>query len=118
MNTHIGRGLIAAALVLVTAANAEALRDPTQPPTARSVAPSAAAVAPLRVEAIFRHGDQMTAIVDGKLVRAGDRVGAALIQEITGDAVRYLRGGRSDIARLNNSKVNVRRPSASAEEQT
>lgn len=118
MNARTNNIFAALALCAAFSANASALRDPTQPPMAPSAASTTAAIAPLRVEAIFRHGSQFTAIVDGKLVRAGDRVGAAVIQEITSDAVRYTRGGRSEITRLKSSTLNVRRPSAPVEEET
>lgn len=110
-----------AALLLACAAigaHADALRDPTQPPLAPAAKAAVAATPMLRVSAIFRRGSQLSAIVDGKLVRAGDRIGTAIIQDITSDAVRYSRNGRSEVSRLKSSTVNVRRSNAVVEEQT
>ena len=107
-------------VTLMTAAFAvvaeDGLRDPTQPPMAPVTTPTAASIVPLRVEAIMRNGDQFRAIVEGKVVRAGDRVGNATIQEITSDSVRYMRGARSEVARIKTSKVNVRRSTAAVED--
>jgi hypothetical protein len=98
--------------VTCSTASGEALRDPTQPPVAQSVKQSidGGGVAALRVEGIFHAaGRQWRAIVDGRIVRCGDRVGGAVIQDITSDSVRYFRDGRSHVVRLKSSKLQVRR---------
>lgn len=94
------------------AAHAQPLADPTRPVTrAASAAGVIKSSASLRVEAIFSYeqGSQHRAIVDGKLVHPGDYVGDALIEQITADAVRYIRNGRSQLALLNPNKLQVRK---------
>ena len=105
--------LLARAIVclLVWAGGAEAahaaqlLSDPTRP---------SATAAPLErqsgmhVEAIIVRSNSRLAIVDGHVVRAGDRIGDALIEAVTPEGVRYSRGGHSAFARLTVLSVTVR----------
>jgi hypothetical protein len=105
---------------LAGAANAgtEALHDPTRPPAALAPAQNNSAQAPLQLEAIFHKGENCHAIIDGKLVRAGDRLGSALIEEINADSVRYSRNGRSQIVQLKSLKIQVRRDPAADKDPT
>ena len=67
----------------------------------------------MRVEAILHSGDARRAIVNGKVVRAGDRVSGVQIDAILGDSVRYVRDGqRARRARCRHAKIAVRPPSA------
>jgi hypothetical protein len=111
-----GRGNQIAALVGAafffgsTCAYADALVDPTRPafaptkssPTARSIDPVS------RVTAIFQSGERRVAVIDGQVVKAGDRIGDVVIQEILVDGVRFMRGGRVEVARLPKPAVSVR----------
>jgi MSHA biogenesis protein MshK len=110
--TWIGM-VLAAALVLVSGLKAGELADPTRPAAFRasSAVVSNSAPARLRVEAILDRGGQRLAIVDGKVVRAGDRIGNARIDEVMSDGVRYTRAGTSQVSRLENTKLQVRRES-------
>jgi MSHA biogenesis protein MshK len=90
------------------AAGAERLADPTRPPDARTVS-SVPAPDALRVEAVLRSTQRDLAIVNGKLVRAGDRIGSARIEAILPDGVRYVRDGQTHVARLQQSTLQVRR---------
>lgn len=93
-------GAHAALLVCsVQPALAEGLRDPMQPPIARTAKPHAAPQA-LRLEAILVDGERRIAVVDGKVVRAGERVGAAVITAIGADRIEYSRDGRTHTATL------------------
>ncbi len=99
-----------AALLLTMSAKAAADRlvDPTRPPQA-SDANSRPAPDGVRVEAVLRSADRDLAIVNGKIVRAGDRVSGVQIQEILVDGVRYVRDGQVHVARLTPNSIPVRR---------
>lgn len=98
---------LTALLAIGATAHAETLRDPTRPVTAPA-AKQSVAVAGLQLEAIMGSGARRLAIVNGKIVRTGDHVGGALIQEIGGDSIRYTRNGRSETARIAKDSLRVR----------
>ena len=98
---------LVALLALGGAAGAETLQDPTRPVTAREVTQSPDSGA-LQIEAIMDSGPRRIAIVNGKIVRAGDRIGTALIEEIGSDSIRYTRDGRSSISTITKPKLRVR----------
>jgi MSHA biogenesis protein MshK len=100
--------------ITAKAAMAERLVDPTRPPDA-STLPASQPTGTLRLEAILRAGDRNLAIVNGKVVRAGERVGDARIDEIFADGVRYTRDGRSYTAKLADKAMKVRRNVAGGE---
>src|SRR5690606_25647849 len=90
------------AMMLLTiafeASATDRLVDPTRPSHAKEIAREA--YQDIRLEAILRSESRLLAIVNGKIVRAGDRVGGARIDAILDDSIRYTRAGRSAIARL------------------
>jgi hypothetical protein len=89
------------------AATADRLVDPTQPAHLRPT--NASETLPsVRVEAILQSGERRVAIVNGKVVRAGDRVGSIQILEVNTDGVRYSRGGETNVARLTTKPMQVR----------
>jgi hypothetical protein len=47
-------------------------------------------------------------VLDGRVVKNGDRIGDLVIQEISADSVRYTRAGRVEIARLPTQAAVVR----------
>jgi MSHA biogenesis protein MshK len=98
---------LTALLALGGIARAETLLDPTRPATAREATQSPATGA-LQIEAIMDSGPRRIAIINGKIVRAGDRIGTALIEEIHSDSIRYTRDGRSSISRITKPKLQVR----------
>lgn len=99
-----------AALLLTMSAKAAADRlvDPTRPPQATdaSASPSQDSV---RVEAVLRSKERDLAIVNGKIVRAGDRIGGVQIEAILVDGIRYVRDGQVHVARLQPASIPVRR---------
>ncbi len=106
-----GQSRIALALILVAPlAYADTLIDPTRPAFApvksssgvRSIGPSS------RVTAIFQTGGRRVAVLDGRVVKAGDHVGDVVIHEILADGVRFTRGGRVELARLPKQAASVR----------
>jgi hypothetical protein len=92
-------------------AAAPALEDPTRPSDARG-ARAVPGWPQLQLQGILCHGTSRVAIIDGRLVHSGDRLGDALIGEIDTDAVHYLRGGHELISYLTKSTLQVRRLSA------
>jgi hypothetical protein len=91
------------------AALADQLVDPTRPANARSVAAAPQKAAALKLEAIFQSDATNVAIVNGKVVRAGDLIGAVRIDEVLPHAIRYTRDGRTHTARLDDKALQVRR---------
>jgi MSHA biogenesis protein MshK len=99
----------AAILLSVTAGTAVAdrLMDPTRPASAKADT-TAEPTDSIRLEAILRSGERRLAIVNGKIVRAGERIGGVRIDEVFADGVRYTRDGQSHIARLTHTAIPVR----------
>ena len=99
-----------AALLLTMSAKAAADRlvDPTRPPQAPSPG-SEPSYEGVRVEAVLRSAERDLAIVNGKIVRAGDRVAGVQIEAILPDGIRYVRDGQVRVARLQPASLPVRR---------
>lgn len=112
-------GCVALACVLAHAgaggtAHAAQLLDPTRPSTASDTG-ATEDTGGVHVQAIILREGTRVAIVSGHLVRAGDRLGGVLIEEVTPEGVRYLQNGHSVFARLAAGTVVVRRAPASGE---
>ena len=110
---------IATALLLGLCAgtvSANPLADPTRPSNATEVTRESSTG--IRLEGILRSEGRLLAIVNGKIVRAGDRIGDSRIDEILADSIRYTRGGRSSTARLTQKPISVRTNVVQSEEQT
>ncbi len=85
----------------------EGLVDPTRPTT--SAGPTAASHAcSVCVEAIITRQEGSFAVVNGRVVRAGDRLSDISIEEVTPDGVKYLQGGHRGFARLHQEKLDPR----------
>lgn len=99
-----------AALLLSMSAKAAADRlvDPTRPPQAPATNDSTS-LQTVRVEAVLRSADRDLAIVNGKIVRAGDRVCGVQVEAILADGIRYVRDGQVHIARMQPTAIQVRR---------
>lgn len=113
---------LAFAFAIVCAASlaqAETLVDPTRPPIAAHSATEAnvRVESALRVTAIIQSGGRCVAVVDGKVVKSGDRLGDVLIEAVTADGVRFKRAGRVEFARLPTQAAIVRRNVASEENE-
>jgi hypothetical protein len=104
---------LALSLTLISGLKAQALTDPTRPPSLRAESAAAAQTVPgrMRVEAILNRGTDCIAIVDGEVVRVGDHIGNARIEEIMHDGVRYTRAGVMQFARIETIRLQVRRES-------
>jgi len=80
------------AALLASNAQAQTARDPMRPPgTATAARPRGPAA--LKLEGVIS-GPVRVAIVNGRLVRAGDEIAGARILEVLQDGVRYSRGGQ------------------------
>jgi hypothetical protein len=110
---RLRRPLLAAA-VLATAtatATADPLRDPTRPPQLAGAHAAPQEQAPV-LSAVFTAGARRSAIVNGRLVRAGDTVGAFTIEDILVDGVRYRRAGSVRDLHLPHAADTVKKPAA------
>lgn len=97
------------------AAMSDRLVDPTQPAHTRP-ATNGETMQAVRVEAILQSGERRLAIVNGKVVRAGDRIGSIQILDVSTDGVRYSRDGETNVARLTVKPMQVRYNERSGEE--
>ena len=86
----------------VLADDAELLRDPTRPWSARSVAAAATGntTSSFRVTAIFTSEKRRIAIVTGQRVSEGDLVDGATVVEILVDALRLNFQGKAITSRV------------------
>jgi len=109
---------LAALLLTMTAqaATADRLADPTRPATARAVV--AETVETFKVEAIMNSNGRPLAIVNGKVVRPGDSVGAARIEEVLSNGVRFKRDGRSQVAYVGKQAMQIRHNVTAHEDRT
>jgi MSHA biogenesis protein MshK len=90
-------------------ANADTLVDPTRPANAPTKSTAVRGAEPVSLlTAVFKSGDRRVAVLDGRVVKNGDRIGDIVIQEILADSVRYTRAGRVEIARLPTQAAVVR----------
>lgn len=81
------------ALLLAVSAHAQTVRDPMRPPGSAPVSAVPRGPATLKLEGVIS-GSVRVAIVNGRLVRAGDEIAGAKILEVLHDGVRYSRAGR------------------------
>jgi MSHA biogenesis protein MshK len=81
------------ALLLAATAQAQTVRDPMRPAGSAPVSAAPRGPATLKLEGVIS-GSVRVAIVNGRLVRAGDEIAGARILEVLHDGVRYSRAGR------------------------
>ncbi len=104
---------LASVTFFLTAAVAQSgeLHDPTRPATLARPAVTSLESG-VRLEAVMGTGEARRAIVNGRIVRVGDRVDNVLIAQITDDSIQYVQSGRTHVAKLPTQKVAVRKSSA------
>jgi hypothetical protein len=104
-------------LLLASHLQAAGLADPTRPIDAPAI-PSAKvrAAAALKLDGIVYSASREVAIVNGRLVKAGDWIGDAHIDAIARDCVHYTREGRSHVLRLD-APIKVRHSPAVPEDK-
>jgi MSHA biogenesis protein MshK len=93
--------LVASLLLLAIAkvASAQTFRDPMRPASAAPAPVRAAAPAALRLEGVI-DGAERVAIVNGRVVRAGDVVNGATVLEVLRRGVRLARAGKIQLLTL------------------
>ena len=97
---HVSLIILCAALMLTGMARAGELRDPMRPAGApAAAAPRPAPVYSLKLEGVIV-GAQRVAIINGRLVRAGDTIAGAKILEVFAQGVRYERAGKVQMLTL------------------
>jgi MSHA biogenesis protein MshK len=84
---------IICALLLAGTVHADGIRDPMRPAGAAPRVAKPATQPSLKLEGIIAGGSRV-AIVNGRLVRAGDSIGSARILEVFANGVRYERAGK------------------------
>ena len=97
--------LAGALLALAPGVFAQALVDPTRPPDAAPVPASAASAGAARpqLQSVLisnRPGGRRLAVIDGRSVRAGDKVGGAVVVSIDEASVALRRGKTLETLRL------------------
>jgi hypothetical protein len=98
-----------------TALGEELLIDPTRPSTDHGISElrPRGGTRELQLEGILQRDARRIAIIDGRVLHEGDRIGNATIMEITPDAVRYSRDGHDHTLWLARNTWAVRRLSSS-----
>ena len=78
--------------VTALAAAAQPLSDPTRPPGARTGEAFAPAPAPTRLQSVLIGPERSIAVIDGRAVALGERVGEAIVVSIAPSEVVLRRG--------------------------
>lgn len=104
--------LAGALLALAPGVFAQALVDPTRPPDAAPVPGSAASAGAARpqLQSVLisnRPGGRRLAVIDGRSVRAGDKVGGAVVVSIGEASVVLRRGKTLETLRLTSQAVDA-----------
>ncbi|MGK5061301.1 MSHA biogenesis protein MshK [Janthinobacterium sp. LB3P112] len=104
--------LASALLALATGVFAQALADPTRPPDAAPVLGSAASAGAARpqLQSVLisnQPGGRRLAVIDGRSVRAGDKVGGAVVVSIGEASVALRRGKTLETLRLTPQTVDA-----------
>ena len=81
------------------AALAQALNDPTRPPSASSLQATGEA-SPSRLQSVLISPARKIAVIDGRAVRLGERVGDATLIAIAPSQVTLQRGARYETLRM------------------
>lgn len=69
------------------------LADPTRPPASARTDAERPARQPLEVSAVFLRGNRALALVNGRLLGAGERLGSIKIEAVLPDGIRYRTAG-------------------------
>jgi hypothetical protein len=91
--------LCVASLLLAGAAQAQTFRDPMRPPGSTPAKSTVARSTTFKLEGVIS-GAVRVAIVNGRLVKAGDEIAGARIVEVLAGGVRYTRAGREQTLML------------------
>jgi hypothetical protein len=97
-------------LLLSTVAGADALRDPTRPPQPRAVRGTVLHESLPAVSAVFIGPERRKAVVDGRLVQAGDLLNEGTIESVSAEGVIWRRRGVAHELPLPRASTNFKRP--------
>jgi len=90
-----------AALVAMAGAQAQALTDPTRPPSAASGSPAAQEEAPgTQLQSILLSSGRKVAVINGTMVPLGGMVGEARVVRITETEVVLKKGGETEVLKM------------------
>jgi MSHA biogenesis protein MshK len=92
--------LFACAGLTLGAALAQPLRDPTRPPSAGSEPAHAAAAEPRRLQSVLISPYRSVAVIDGRPVSLGERVGGARLIAISPAEVTLEQGASRQVLKL------------------
>lgn len=92
--------VFACASLTLGAALAQPLRDPTRPPSPGGEPAHAEAVAPSRLQSVLISPYRSVAVIDGRAVTLGDRVGAARVVAISPAEVTLEQGASRQTLKL------------------
>lgn len=84
--------LLVASSLLAASALAQQFADPTRPPTRGAAAPRQSVAAPSRLQSVLISPSRSVAIIDGRSVRLGERVGDAILVSVEPSQVTLQRG--------------------------
>lgn len=92
--------MLACASLFAGAALAQPLRDPTRPPGVGGESAPAEAVAPTRLQSVLISPHRSVAVIDGRAVSVGERVGGAKVVAISAAEVTLETGASRQTLRL------------------
>jgi hypothetical protein len=79
--------------LLASAAHADGLRDPMRPMGTPPAAPRALSIETLKLEGVIGK-DKRVAIINGRLVRAGETIAGVKVLEVFANGIRIERAGK------------------------
>ena len=100
--------------VAVSGPGAAELRDPMRPPGLAQGGPQRSSVAPTRVTAVFISPTRRAAVVDGKLVHAGESAGLCFVEEVLDRGVRCRFSKSVRVVQLPTQDYAIRKTTATA----
>jgi hypothetical protein len=101
--------LIAVSVLTAQAFGAtETLVDPTRPASVAATPAAMEEASGVHVQAVFVRSDSCFAIVNGRLVKAGDHIANISIEAVTAVGVRYTQAGHPGFAAVHTTTLEVR----------
>ena len=96
-------------LIVSSPTLADPIRDPMRPPMVSAAATASPTAAPA-VSAVFISRARRVAVVYGRVVRAGDRVGDCIVDEVVPDGIRCRHGANLRVTPTAAAAVAFRTP--------
>jgi hypothetical protein len=107
----VNHWLLAPVLCAAAVAAQADVRDPMRPPLPAAARAATRNAEPV-VTAVFIAAGHRTAIVDGRVVHAGDSVRGSAIDAVLDDGIRYHRAGSVHELHLAPTELQVKKPAA------